>query len=585
MKEIDSPWLRGFQDGVKPPPEKPLRDLINDLVYLPNSPEGAKYSTEAVPAHAYIWDWIEDRSVYEIDVIACVGFGKSALLEAWSTDIIGINPGDTLILGQTRDMIQDWMSSRLRKVLEASPITSGYIPKGNERNNWKKDQAMFRHMNFFTGAANMTDTQEKSMVNTGGDEAWRWDFGIIGYLRARHHGRWNRKSILLSQASVEGTEWHQDATSGKWHDLEHICPDCGEGHVFDFGNFDFKVIRDGNEEFDWPAIFERIRFVCPSCKSEFEDTEYNRRQWSKCRPVWNGNKHIPGRMTLRATFMTVWRYQWRDVVKKWIIANEEKKQGQLEKLEQIVCQDFCQFWKPPSDTPELNTNGDPYSKQEHHEGEAWEGEDFRFMTVDVQKGHFWAVIRAWKMGGASRLLWEGRVDAYENLRHLQERYGLENRFVFIDCGYKPEEVAKEARLSQTTEDTRPWNLLRGEEAREGYMKKVNEKRYRRVHSDFMRSDHSEGFVYRYVKFSNLLCKDRLAAMMGDENFGIPVDASKQYHAQMQSEQKNEISPGVWRWVSKKKASAANNHLWDCEVMQVVAACLYKVLVAQEAVEK
>ena len=146
MKEIDSPWLRGFQDGVKPPPEKPLRDLINDLVYLPNSPEGAKYSTEVVPAHAYIWDWIEDRSVYEIDVIACVGFGKSALLEAWSTYIIGINPGDTLILGQTRDMIQDWMSSRLRKVLEASPITSGYIPKGNERNNWKKDQIGRAHV-------------------------------------------------------------------------------------------------------------------------------------------------------------------------------------------------------------------------------------------------------------------------------------------------------------------------------------------------------------------------------------------------------------------------------------------------------
>jgi hypothetical protein len=43
-----------------------------------------------------IWDWLEDPAVKEIAVIACVGFGKTAILEAWATRIVAVEPGDTL---------------------------------------------------------------------------------------------------------------------------------------------------------------------------------------------------------------------------------------------------------------------------------------------------------------------------------------------------------------------------------------------------------------------------------------------------------------------------------------------------------
>jgi hypothetical protein len=367
--------------------------------------------------------------------------------------------------------------------------------------------------------------------------------------------------------------------------LEHICPECTTGHVFDFGNFHYEVIKDGNEELDWPAIFETVRLKCPHCGADFEDTEYNRRQWAKCRPVWNGKRHVPERVTIVASFMTVWRYKWRNVIKEWIIANEEKKQGQLEKLQNVINQRFAQFWKPPSDTPTLNMSGDPYGKAEYHDGQKWEMEDFRFLTADVQKGHCWVVISAWKIGGASRLLWEGRVETWDNIRHLQERYGIENRFVFVDCGYDQERVARQAHNSITPKDPNPWNLTRGEDTRDGYMKVIGERKYRRIYSDYVHTDAADGMKYKYIRFSNLLAKDKLAGLMSGENFGVPVDASKNYHAQMQSEQKREISPGVWRWVPLKSGSSANNHLWDCSVLQVVAACIYKVLVNMEEIKK
>ena len=576
------PLVDGAKSGITPPPEMPMRERVCLNTYLPNSPEGARYSIEAIPAHGYVFDALEDPEIQEVDLLACVGFGKTALLEAWVTDIIGINPGDMLVVGQTADMVKDWMESRMRKVLLSSPTTSPFVPRGAERTNWKKDSVIFRHMNFFAGAANPTDTQEKSMVYTAGDEAWRWSFGMIDYLRKRHHGRWNRKSLIMSQGGDEGSEWHQDATAGKWFEFEHECPKCKTGSQFDWKNFQYETIRDANEELDWPAIFETVRLKCPHCGEEFDDSEYNRRQWSKCKPVWIGNRHIPGRVTFRATFLCVWRYRWRDMVKEWVIANEEKRQGQLEKLQNIIQQRFAAFWKPPQDTPTLNLSGDPYGKAEYHDGQKWEMEDFRFLTVDVQKGHFWAVIRAWKIGGASRQLWEGRLETWDNVKYLQERYGIENRFVFVDCGYMPETVAEKARGAMTSREMVPWNLLRGDEARDGYLMIIREKKFRRLYSDYVNSIDCIP-PYKFIKFSNLLAKDRLTALMSGGDFGVPVDASKAYHAQMQNETKRETSPGVWRWVPVKQG--APNHLFDCEVMQVVAASILRVIVSAEEIKK
>ena len=584
MTEAPSyPLIEGFKDGVTPPPLLPLRDWVSENVYLPNSPEGARYSVEAIPAHGFIFDALADSDVKEISLLACVGFGKTALLEAWMTSIVSIHPGDTLVVGQSGEMIKDWMESRMRKVWLSSPLSSPYIPRGPERSNWKKDSVIFRHMNFFAGAANETDLQEKSMVNTAGDECWRWKYGMIDFLLKRHHGRWNRKNLLMSQGGVEGTEWHTHAEQGKWFDMEHQCPSCKEWSVFDWKMFrKYEKIKDNNDELDWPAIYKTVRLTCPKCDEDFKDEEYNRRQWSKCRPIWNGAKHIPERVTFSCSFLTVWRYQWRDIVKEWILANDERKEGQYEKLQNVINQRFAQFWKPPTTTPKLAVQGDPYKLKEYHEGQKWDGETMRFLRVDVQQGHSWATVRTYQIGGASRLLWAGRLETWENVRYIQEQFGIENRFVFVDCGYDQERVAMHALKAIKDDDPNPWNLLKGEDT-EGYMTQLRNKRYMRIFSDYTHVTASNGKPYKIIRFSNLKAKNKLAALMEQEGFGIPGDITPAYHKQMQSEQKREVAPGKWRWVPIKKGYP--NHLWDTEVMGVVAACIFGIFQGLEEVKK
>jgi hypothetical protein len=515
----------------------------------------------------------------EMAVVASTGWGKTTVFEVCHTYITAEDPGDTLHIGQTDTMVKDWVKSRMQKVWRSSPCSSRLLP--SDRQAMTNMSVIFPHMNWFAAPANETSLQEKSMRYCFGDEPWRWNPGMIGYLLKRHHDRWNRKALLQSQGGVEGGEWHGFAKLGKWMDCQHTCPSCEKDHRFTWEMFQYEEIKDGNDEFDWPAIFETVRLRCQSCGEEFRDTEKNRRKWAGGeRYLWNGNRHLPGRVTFNASFLSVWRISWSEVVKEWILAQEAKRSGDLKKLQQIINQRFAQFWVEPSDTPTLEQRGDPYRKKSYHEGEKWEGEHFRFMTTDVQKGHFWCVIRAWKLGGESRLLWEGKVVAWENLRTLQERYGLENRHLFVDARYEPEKVALECEKARTEEDNNPWNLLMGE-GLGGYDQRVGKNRkVKRVYSDYVNTRSMSGMRYRFIKFSNLLAKNKLAVLMDSEGFGIPVDVSKQYQAQMQSERKVEKTPGKWVWEPIKK-SHSNNHMWDCEVMQVVAACLFKVLVATE----
>lgn len=520
-------------------------------------------------------------------MVAATGFGKTTIFEVANSYVVAEDPGDTLMVGQTEAMVADWVKSRMRKVWSLSPCTADLLPEGRERHSLTNFSVIFRHMNWFAGAANETTLQEKSMRYCFGDEPWQWGptgggGGMIGYLLKRHHDRWNRKAMLQSQGGTEGTEWHEFARLGRWMEFRHRCPECGELQPFVWDMMHYDTLRDANDELDWPAIYDSVRLRCQHCGREFDDTESNRRAWCQGKWEWTGNRHIPGRVTFCAPFLTVWRISWCQVVREWLLAQESKRSGDLSPLKQFINQRLAQFWVVPSDVPSLTITGDPYRKKEYHDGERWDEEHFRFLTVDVQKGHFWAAVRAWAMGGASRLLWEGRVETWDQLRYLQERYKVESRCVFVDGRYDTHAVARECAWQRKDVADPPWNLLMGEDS-DGYMTTVGNRRYVRVYSNYVRGETADRVPYKVIKFSNLLAKNKLAGLMAGDSFGLPLDVSKTYQAQMQSERKVETKPGRWRWEPVKK-SHPNNHLWDAEVMQVVAASLFKVLESAAAAD-
>tara|TARA_R110002074_G_scaffold216114_1_gene385973 strand:+ start:310 stop:2097 length:1788 start_codon:yes stop_codon:yes gene_type:complete len=584
------PFMEGFRSGVKAPDRLPLSELATREVHLSGSQYGPKYDLSVVPAHEFVLNSFKDAQWKEIANVAPTGFGKTTIFEVCASYAVAQDPGDLLMLGQNDKLVKRWMESRLLKVLRQSPWTKPFIPSGANRNDATKTSIIFRHMALFTGGANESNTQEASMRYCFGDEVWRWGQGLIREFLKRHHNRLNRKMLLQSQGGNEQTEWHEFCDNGKWHDGNHQCPECKAFSPVVMGNLIYgeedkdgkrKVQRDVAGELDWPRIFESVRYRCPECEEEFEDTDRNRRLWAKCKPVWNGKKHFPDRVTYSWTFLTVWTKDWKSVVKDWIIANAQAKRGNFEPLRQFINKDLGQFWEEPTDAPTLSTGGEPYEKAAYHEGEKWEGEHYRFATIDVQKGHFWMVIRAWKVGGASRLLWEGKVGTWQTLFDLQERYGVENPDVAIDGRYEIDQVVEEIRKHCGADINGWWRILMGEDSVKGYQSNAGSAKKPRIvwkiFSKYKRDTTSSQISFRTIRFSNLRAKDALAGQMRLEggHFGIPTDISKEYCDQMGSEVKREVKPGVWRW--EKIKGHYDNHEWDCEVMQIIQATIRGVL--------
>jgi hypothetical protein len=58
----------------------------------------------------------------------------------------------------------------------------------------------------------------------------------------------------------------------------------------------------------------------------------------------------------------------------------------------------------------------------------------RFLTVDCQMDHLFAVVRSWSADGSSRLVWNERILTFTDIDILQERFEIHPSLVFLDAG-------------------------------------------------------------------------------------------------------------------------------------------------------
>ena len=582
MIEASNPWAEGWRLNHAPRQDMRPSQWCGENVYMTNSPIGAKFQTGG---HCdAILDDLADPEVYESCAVGHTGMGKSAVLECASCWIASEAPGPTLLIGQTDKTTDEWMETRMKPAFKKCEATAKIIPRGADRHKDRKDAIIFPGMEYLTGGANLTNTQEKSMRYTLAEEAWIWKHGILGELLKRHHDRWNRKHLGVAQGGYEGSDWHKFTKDGLGFDRGFTCCECGTEQIFQWSGVKYEETRDGNDDFDWPAIFETVRYECASenCAESFPDTATGRKRLTeKSLYICRNNSHIPGRVTRYIPAMANPRIQLRSLVQEWLLAEEAWKNGDKEPRKQFIMKRLAQFWVEKPEVPTLDTGSDPYQKSAYNEGEKWENEHTRHMRIDVQKVGFWCSIRAWQIGEPrSRLLWEGKPDTWQSLFDLQERFGLENRDVFIDGKYNIDEIVRQIYRHCGSDINQHWNILCGQDSADGYTYEVGTpkrpRKVKKIYSKYQYGRTSDQLSYRTIGFSNLRAKDALAGIMERPGlFGVPLDASKNYIAQMQSETKKEYAPGKWRW--EKIKSHYHNHLWDTEVMGIVACAIRGVL--------
>ncbi|MDR2462209.1 MAG: phage terminase large subunit family protein [Verrucomicrobiales bacterium] len=592
---MTAPVFEALRHGLRVPPKLTPRAFAERHVYIPHSDQSKRFNGALAPWLNEPMAAVADNAQREITVCAPTGSGKTTMFEVLLPYIIAQDSGGTLIIFQSDPDAAEWAETRLWPILRHCAPVTPFFPAS--RHAKRKAQIIFPHMPLFIAGANPSSLQSKSMRWCIGDEVWLWRPGMLEEFRKRTHDRWNARVLLVGQAGLEGDDFHAATRLGEPLEWCWECPHCQHVQPYKFGDLkwgaDAGAPQDGGAagdaapaadgaaasadvEPDWAALAASVRLECPSCGAAFADTPEQRRALAMtARYVRQEGNCMPRRKSYHYNALAVWWIPWQTLVLEWLAANAEKRKGNLAPLRQFLQKRLAKFWREEESSPWGALQGAGYTKEEYVAGQTWEGERYRFLTVDMQRDHYWFAVRAWQVDGSSRLLAEGRAVTIEAVASLAEQYAIKPAaFVFIDAQHNTGVVYDAcARYG--------WTALHG--SGDAGFKHYNGRRRQpvtRFYSAVQTAVAPRGGAARYLFWSNEKVKDVLALLRTGKGapWQVPDDVSDDYQKQLDSETKKEVvnpktKSVAMRWVKIR----ADNHLWDCEAMQTAAAMMLGVL--------
>jgi len=178
-----------------------------------------------------------------------------------------------------------------------------------------------------------------------------------------------------------------------------------------------------------------------------------------------------------------------------------------------------------------------------------------FLTIDVQKFSLWAVAREWIDGGDSGLINYYNVEEWDKLEKIAN--DLKITQAFIDCGY-----------AQRKGEVFDYCMAYG-----GYPTIGSEKLsmpYKKQIIDPYEGKHGQGKhnIAQYTFHTDIFKSLLQDMMMGksEKAWWTYSYVENEYVRQVASEERVN---GEW----KRKRGHPDNHLWDCEVLQLLAATI------------
>lgn len=529
-----------------------------------------KYESSNAPWQIAPLDAVGDPEIKEVVYLAPIGTGKTTFMEASMEYIIAQDPGPTLLVGQTDDDLKDWAVTRMDYSIRNTQDTAALLPK--DRHKKRNMQILFPHMSLFMTGANLSGLQSKSMRRVFCDEAWQYRPGMVNEARGRLHDRWNRQFFILTQAGVKG-----DDTDKAWEQTDKRefcfeCPDCGTVQPWQWCNvvFDADETKTDLER----AKTAKIKCGNDECGWHCEDKPQQRRKIAEgARYVATNEDALPGHVGFHYNVLCNWRKPLWEIVLLWLESKRAQRVGNLDPLRQFIQKRLAEPWEEDLSENREQLVGSGYILSEYVDGRKIEDEAFRFLTADVQRDHFWVGIRAWRSNGSSRHLLYERVESFDQILELQRQYGINPKMVFVDAQYNTDKVY----CACANQD---WTALHGSGRESFPYRKKDGTMIHRPFTRFQTAQASNGMQARYSHWASDRIKDILHAhRIGQAGeWEIPDDVSRDWMKQVDSEVKREVTNAKtkqvdYRWVKVRR----DNHAWDVEAMQIVAALMLKLI--------
>lgn len=547
-----------FASAIKPSPKMNIVEWAANNVKLSRSSRSEYADLKQTPWLIEPLETILGNNATEVVVNAPVGSGKSTMLEIAGTYIVAEKAGPTMFAAQTDPDAQEFFQTGLMPALRNCKLIDNLWPA--KQNQIRKEFVQFTHMPLWCVGSNMSNFQSKSLDNVFLDEVWMLKAGLLTEARKRTHDRFGSKVVLVSQSGVVNDDFDLAFNQTYKHEFAYKCRNCNEYHKYEFENLKWDC-----EKIDDKVIWESIeaRYICP-CGEVYHDTVTDRREMSQSGKYISGDTQNPlkGHYGYHYSALNVWWIEWSKLVVEFLKAVEFAKKGNNKFLRQFNQKRLAKSWD------EWENNDTELIRVGDYTLESAQKLDITILTVDVQKQDLWYVVRTWDRDGNSRLLESGKVLSFSEISKIQEKHQIAANAVFLDTAYRTEEVKYILAKNK-------WLGLNGR-GDSGYTitNKRTGKKFTRLFDAPKTHQTSTGMAVT-TYYSSMGIKDILFILKSDNGarWELPSDVSKEYVSQLQSEIKIIAANGQPTYKKIKD----DNHLLDCEAMQICAAMMHKVL--------
>lgn len=564
------------------PPWKWCEENIKNIPY---SPIPGHFKSANSPWVREAMEAMADPDIRLVSIVAPVQSSKTIGAELCLCYIVANFPGPCLWLSQTDADAKDQAEARLHKLFSECDAVKKLFPADRHK---KKTQTVFfsNGMTLWVlGAHAKSNLQSRSIRWLIGDETWQWLNGHMQQAEARVTAfGWLGKCIFLSQGGTENDDTHRKFETTDMREWEFKCPKCGKYQPYKWSNIEWdKNYRDGEGRMDFAKVRSSVRLVCEFCKHEIADSDANRKLLNSSAKFVPQNPNAPA---TKAGFHwnSLASMSWGELAEMYLRAKESCRRGDLEDLKNFYQKRLALPWGDLEEDFTLDISPSGYRMGDDWESEAAVGVKgailppphenknrvrLRFLTVDVQMDHFYAVVRSWACDASSRLVYCAKLQTWEDVEILQSRFGVFPQLAFVDAGYSTFEVYRNCAKHN-------WTTLMGD-GRRDFPHRVNGKITQRFYSTARHPLVSDRKC-RMHYWSNLGIKDTLARLRSNQNpdegstWEVPSDVPKEYLKMLDSEQRvKKGNSWEWRQIGKRP-----NHYWDCEAMQVCAAYMMKL---------
>jgi len=399
---------------LKPPPKMTISEWADEYRYLSrkSSAEPGKWKTSRAPYQREIMDAISDINTPKVVVMSGAQIGKT---DGFILNPIGYymdyDPSPILVMQpNVQPMAESFSKDRLTPMLRDTPCLQ---EKVNDKNRNSGNTIL--HKEFpgghvtMVGANSAAGLASRPMRVLLADEVDRYpptaghEGDPVLLASKRLTTFWNKKEVLVSTPTIKGISRIEVEYENSTQEVWHIpCPVCGKLQPLEWAQVLFD--KDNVEEGD-------INYKCIKCEVIKSETEWKEH--------FTGGKFIarnPGRTvrgfhinSLASLFV-----EWREVVKKFLEANEQKKKGNIEPLKVWTNTEMGQTWTEEGNELEWETL---FRRREKYNCEVPTEVLYLTAGIDTQDDRFEVEVVGW---GADRESWGIQYKVIRSSTDLKE---------------------------------------------------------------------------------------------------------------------------------------------------------------------